>query len=48
MNLLEALSKTGFNKLIFSSSATVYGIPEFIPITEIHPLMPENVYVKLN
>lgn len=24
-------------KLVFSSSATVYGIPQFLPITEEHP-----------
>ena len=46
ISLLEAMSKTGLNKIIFSSSATVYGVPEFLPISEIHPLMPENIYGK--
>lgn len=32
--LLEELFKRNVKKLIFSSSATVYGEPEFVPITE--------------
>ena len=32
--LLRAMKKAGVNKLIFSSSATVYGTPEKCPITE--------------
>ncbi|MDO5564344.1 MAG: UDP-glucose 4-epimerase GalE [Eubacteriales bacterium] len=34
MNLLEAMRKHNCFNIIFSSSATVYGKPEFIPITE--------------
>jgi len=30
----------GINNVIFSSSATVYGIPDSLPITETHPLKP--------
>ena len=32
----------------FSSSATVYGDPEFLPITEDHPLAPINPYGRSN
>jgi UDP-glucose 4-epimerase len=32
--LLKALSDVGVKKFIFSSSATVYGDPEFVPLTE--------------
>ncbi|VEN41156.1 unnamed protein product, partial [Callosobruchus maculatus] len=31
------MSKNGVKKLVFSSSATVYGDPQFLPITEQHP-----------
>ncbi|AWL11677.1 UDP-glucose 4-epimerase [Saliniradius amylolyticus] len=35
--LLEAMQEVGVNKLIFSSSATVYGTPKQLPITEQAP-----------
>jgi UDP-glucose 4-epimerase len=35
--LLEAMEKVGVRKLVFSSSATVYGEPQDLPITEEHP-----------
>lgn len=34
LNLLEAMAKSGVKKLVFSSSATVYGAPETVPIVE--------------
>ncbi len=34
INLLEAMAENGCKNIIFSSSATVYGNPEFVPITE--------------
>ena len=46
LSLLEAMTETGLNKIIFSSSATVYGKPNFLPLTEEHSLIPENVYGK--
>lgn len=42
--LLRAMQNTGVNKLIFSSSATVYGHPQFLPYTEEHPLKAVNPY----
>lgn len=44
INLLRAMDEAGCARLIFSSSATVYGDPEFLPITEDHPLAPINPY----
>ena len=38
LNLLEVMKKHDVKNFIFSSSATVYGKPEFIPITEKCPL----------
>lgn len=35
--LFEVMSKNGVKNLVFSSSATVYGTPQFLPITEEHP-----------
>lgn len=34
LTLLEEMRRAGIKKLIFSSSATVYGIPEQVPLTE--------------
>jgi len=44
LNLLEAMLEAGVKKIIFSSSAAVYGTPQEIPITESHPLNPINPY----
>ncbi|XP_025835371.1 UDP-glucose 4-epimerase isoform X1 [Agrilus planipennis] len=35
--LFEVMQSNGVKKIVFSSSATVYGIPQFLPITEEHP-----------
>jgi UDP-glucose 4-epimerase len=42
--LLLAMQKCQINKFVFSSSATVYGIPQFLPITEKHALSATNAY----
>ncbi len=44
--LLQAMQRRGVRKIVFSSSATVYGEPEFLPYTEAHPLRPANPYGK--
>ena len=44
INLFKAMRKAGTKKLVFSSSATVYGIPETVPITEDFPLSAINPY----
>ena len=44
LRLLEAMSDAGVKTLVFSSSATVYGIPEQVPITEDFPTAPINPY----
>lgn len=40
--LLEAMRKTNVKKIIFSSSACVYGVPSKLPITEDDPLGPQD------
>lgn len=42
--LIEAMIKHGCHKLIFASTAGVYGNPKQIPIPEDHPKEPENPY----
>ena len=42
--LLKVMKKNNIKKLVFSSSATVYGNPEFLPLTESHPLRTTNPY----
>lgn len=37
INLLDAMRRANVNNFVFSSSATVYGPPEFLPYTEGHP-----------
>ena len=44
LNLMEACLTRGVDKLIFSSTAAVYGIPEKVPVTEATPLLPINPY----
>lgn len=44
INLLDSMLKHDVRKLIFSSSAAVYGEPESTPIEESHPLRPVNAY----
>ena len=44
MNLLESMLKHNVKKIVFSSTAAVYGEPEYIPIDEKHPKKPTNYY----
>lgn len=44
LNLLEAMLAAGINKLVFSSTCAVYGMPKEIPMTENHPHNPLSPY----
>jgi len=44
LNLLDVMAEKGCKKIIFSSTAAVYGEPEKIPIDEEHPKKPTNYY----
>lgn len=44
ISLLEAMKSTGVKTLVFSSSATVYGDPQYLPIDEDHPTSATNAY----
>ena len=45
-SLLSVMRSFEVKKLIYSSSATVYGIPEYLPIDEQHPLATINPYAE--
>lgn len=42
LNVLEGMQKYKISSLVFSSSATVYGQPEELPVTESAPFQPAN------
>ncbi len=44
INLLEAMRDAGVKTLVFSSSATVYGDPQYLPLDEEHPTSATNPY----
>ncbi len=44
LNILNAASEAGIKRVVFSSSAAVYGEPAYLPIDEKHPSIPENYY----
>lgn len=43
-NLLSSMVSHGVNRIVFSSSATVYGLPKSVPINENFPLSTTNPY----
>ena len=44
LNLLEAMLAHGINKIVFSSTCAVYGMPKEVPMTENHPHNPLSPY----
>jgi UDP-glucose-4-epimerase GalE len=44
--LVRSLLSNGVNRIVFSSSAAVYGNPESVPVTEESALRPESVYAE--
>ncbi len=44
LNIMNAAVKYNCLKMIFSSSAAVFGAPEYLPMDEEHPKNPENYY----
>jgi UDP-glucose 4-epimerase len=44
LNLLSCMSKYNVKKIIFSSTAAVYGVPNYLPIDEKHKINPINTY----
>ena len=46
ITLLEEMIAAQVKKIIFSSSCAVYGQPQFLPLTESHPINPMSPYGK--
>ena len=44
LSLLKAMNQAGCRRIIFSSTAAVYGEPVSIPVIESHPTAPLNAY----
>lgn len=44
VELLKAMDKYDCTRIVFSSSATVYGEPQYLPLDENHPVAPVNPY----
>lgn len=44
LNLFDAMRVHGVNKLVFSSTAAIFGVPQYVPIDEEHPQAPINPY----
>lgn len=44
INVLESCAAGGVKKVVFASSAATYGTPQYLPINETHPQMPESPY----
>lgn len=46
LNLISSMNKNKVKNIIFSSSATVYGTPNYLPVDEEHHINPINPYGK--
>ena len=44
INVVSAMARHGVKRLVFSSSAAVYGEPRYLPVDEAHPTEPTNFY----
>ena len=44
LNLLDVMRAYSVNKLVFSSTAAIFGAPQYVPIDEAHPQAPINPY----
>lgn len=44
LNLLDAMRTHGVYKVVFSSTAAIFGVPQYVPIDEQHPQAPINPY----
>ncbi len=44
LSLLSEMQRSGVNKLVFSSTAAVFGEPKYLPLDEAHPKTPTSPY----
>ena len=43
ISTLQVMQENGCNRIVFSSSASVYGSPEYLPIDENHPVATDEI-----
>jgi UDP-glucose 4-epimerase len=46
VRLLDAARRAGVGQVVFSSSCSVYGTPDSVPVDESQPIRPESVYAE--
>ncbi len=46
VRLLDGARRAGVGQVVFSSSCSVYGTPDRVPVDEIEPIAPESVYAE--
>jgi UDP-glucose 4-epimerase len=46
VTLLDAAVAAGVDRVVFSSSCSVYGTPDVVPVDETQPIHPESVYAE--
>lgn len=44
VNLLQGMRDSGVKKMVFASSAAMYGMPDYVPVDEEHALRPMSFY----
>ena len=44
IKLFDEAAKAGVNAMVHASTSAIYGVPEFLPISESHPIAPIGVY----
>ncbi|MEZ0536360.1 NAD-dependent epimerase/dehydratase family protein [Caldicellulosiruptoraceae bacterium PP1] len=44
LNILNLCKKYNVKKIVYASSAAIYGTPQYLPIDETHPINPESFY----
>lgn len=44
LNLLDAMLRAGVTRLVFSSTAAIFGEPRYVPVDELHPRAAVNPY----
>lgn len=44
VNIFNAMVDTGVKNIVFSSTSAVYGMPQYLPIDEKHPINPMSFY----
>ncbi len=46
VRLLDGVTQAGVDRIVFSSSCSVYGTPAYVPVDELQPISPESVYAE--